>query len=129
MVDRCAKVCYTGISTGRIAVHDFEAILKEAHEKATAASNAHFAQHGESPFNCGFAWVTIAGTEPLARFCRKQENSSFYGSKGYPQGWQFWQPGEFGRQDVSCWRAGADAFARHLGETLGIRASVSSRLD
>ena len=130
----------------------FEKILNEAHAAATAAIRAMFdAGKSEQPFNCGFAWVTIDGTSPMARHCRKMANSETgqskafkseyhhrYGDKGYPRGWQWWGPGdwpssqEMGHpvytQDMDFKAAGARAFQDVLG-TYGYNATVGTRLD
>lgn len=127
---------------------DYEAILTEAQNAATAAIRAKFDKGDtEAGMNCGFAWVTVSGTDALARHCRKvlkdaggfrRENMKRYGDKGEPRGWQWWAPGtwptkeEIGRtvygQDMDFKRAGAQAFADVLAE-YGIRATVSTRLD
>jgi len=107
-------------------------VLKDAHEAATEAMKQWVLDHKELPFNCGFAWVNIDGTTPLARWCRKNESGQdrgYYGSKGYPRGWQFWAPGEYNGQDMDCQRAGAQAFSRVLAHRLGLAATVGSRLD
>lgn len=132
---------------------DFEEILDAAHTAATAAILAHFqAGNREQPFNCGFAWVTIEGTEPLARHCRKMVKSEVgqdqrfsrvyrmkYGDKGEPRGWQWWAPGTWPKpedvgvptiyqQDMDFKAAGCRAFQAVLAEH-GIRATVGTRLD
>lgn len=113
---------------------DYYSILEEAHAAAVDAQIG-LADGGA----CGFAWVTIDGNSPLARYCRKvlkeipeaDQNwrvRRHYGAKGYPNGWQFWQPGNFRGQSIDAHEAGAlafrDALARH-----GIRADLGSRLD
>lgn len=107
---------------------------------AAAHHAAAKAQEGmvENPFafDCGFAWVTLSGNDPFARWCRKQATAPgalpaarrIYGSKGFPSGWQFWCPGPFGGQSVGIHEAGAKAFRDKLGE-FGIRADMGSRLD
>lgn len=125
---------------------DWESIIKAAHDAAKAAVIAEVEREPENPhaFDCGFAWVTIEGVGPLARFARAQvarierehEPGTFpynvgkrvYGDKGYPRGWQWWCPGEFRGQSVRIHRKGAEAFANALAPH-GIRAVVGSRLD
>lgn len=111
---------------------DFKAILLEATGAAVAATI-----NGVDRGACGFAWVTVDGNEPIARFCRKEaakpehqnhSHRALYGSKGYPKGWQWWKPGQFGGQAVDVHEAGARAFRDVLGK-YGIRADVGSRLD
>lgn len=118
---------------------DYEAILTEAHEaarKAVAEARDHY---DEMAGACGFAWVKVDGTDGLARHCRKvlkQRKSEVnahrltttYGDKGYPTGWQFWNPGDHNGQRVDIKEAGARAFMHALARH-GIRADVGSRLD
>lgn len=127
---------------------DFAAILKEAHEAAARAQDGMV--ENPNAFDCGFAWVVIDGSDDLARACRKaikakvKEHTAmgiphpertaetdmrpFWGSKGYPTGWQFWMPGCAPVQAVGIHEAGAKAFALVLGKH-GIRAEWRSRLD
>lgn len=118
---------------------DFEAILTEAF----AAAETAIAAKGPENMNavdCGFAWVNISGTEPLARYCRKQisqateaerrtfEFSRRFGDKGYPSGWQWWKPGSFAGQAIGHHIAGATAFNEVLAKH-NIRGTVGSRYD
>lgn len=117
---------------------DFDTILKAAH----AAAHDAVKDHVEDPnaFDCGFAWVTVSGNEPIARHCRKASKDpinnangglstrQFYGSKSYTVGWQWWTPGGFGGQAISIHEAGARAF-RDVLALHGIRADVGSRYD
>lgn len=116
-------------------------VLEAAHLAASLAVQAEVAARPEdlNALDCGFAWVVVDGTSPLARFCRarlKQETdrtararaSRTLGDKGYPTGWQFWKPGDFPGQSVRVHRVGAEAFAAKLAE-FGISATVGSRLD
>lgn len=117
---------------------DYEAILNEAHN-AAAAAVALMGPEDTNALNCGFAWVKISGTDPLARFCRKTLKAAGseaatplttrrrYGSNGEP-GWQWWKPGGFNGQAVDHHIAGARAFVEVLGR-YGIRADLGSRLD
>jgi hypothetical protein len=120
---------------------DYEAILNEAHAAAAEAIKTVSIYMDENKGACGFAWVMIGGNDPLARYCRKmiKFNSTEpeavrrnldrpYGSKGYPTGWQFWNPGNHNGQRVDIKEAGAKAFAMSLAKH-GIRADWSSRLD
>lgn len=111
----------------------FEDILTQAFAAADEAIAAEIAIRPENPnaLDCGFAWVTIYATQPLARYCIsmvKTETSRRYGSEGQPREWQFWCPGKFSGQSIRILKVGAkafrDALARH-----GIRASVGSRID
>jgi hypothetical protein len=130
------------MSTANTAL--YEAILTEALEAAQAASKAAETRMGADRDACGFAWCRIDGNEPLARFCRaeikrlksdegldrlqKQSLSLRYGDKGYPTGWEFWNPGGSNWQSVGVKEAGARAFRDALAK-YGTSASVGSRLD
>ena len=119
------------MNTQQLTKHEtFTAILAEAY------AAADLAQAGKvedlNAFDCGFAWVTIDGTSPLARWCRQQSNGERnrqYGSKGYPTGWQFWCPGNFNGQSIGIHEAGAKAFQDVLALKYNIRADVGSRYD
>lgn len=112
---------------------NFQAILDEAY--AAAELSAKNTTIDEMRGACGFAWVTIDGVSPLARFCRKQIKDAGgerhadrkYGSKGYPIGWQFWGPGYNG-QNVDIKEDAAKAFRDVLAK-YGYNATVGSRLD
>ena len=118
---------------------DYAIILDAAHKAAETAVAIASIKYDEMGGACGFVWVVISGNEPLARYCRKQlkalpingtrtaERRPF-GDKGYPSGWQFWNPGNHGGQRVDIKEAGAKAFALKLAE-YGIRADWASRLD
>ena len=115
---------------------NYENILNEARTAAAAAVKAAGPENTRA-FNCGFAWVTIDGMSGLARWCRTEKNklggndysrTGHLGSKGYPRGWQFWNPGDFAGQDVSIKEKGAIAFRDVLAKH-GIVGTVGSRLD
>lgn len=111
---------------------NYEQVLAEAHAAAAEA-----VADARDEWACGFAWVLLDGNEPLARFCRAQAKAQpsddytarrYFGGKGYPKGWQFWQPGNFWGQSVAAHEKGSVAF-RDVLATYGIRAEVCSRLD
>jgi hypothetical protein len=110
---------------------NYETVLAEAHK---AASEAVAGQPDQ--YACGFAWVVIDGNDPLARFCRAQrkvqaddwQTRRYFGDKGYPRGWHFWQPGNFPGQSVDVHEKGAAAF-RSVLASYGIRGDVNSRFD
>jgi hypothetical protein len=105
---------------------DFDRIFNEARNAAYAACHT-LPDTGA----CGFAWVKLGGNEPFSRYCRKLEKETGdrkYGSKGYPTGWQWWNPGQYRGQSVDAIEAGARAF-RDVLAAYGISADVGSRLD
>ena len=80
---------------------------------------------------------TVSPTSTLARYCRAQlklqpgddwQTRRYFGDRGYPRGWHFWQPGNFPGQSVDTHLKGATAFRAVLAK-YGIRADVNSRLD
>lgn len=126
---------------------DYAAILNEAHEAATAAIAAKFANGDrEAPYNCGFAWVTISGRTALTKHCKAAIKAAggesraprTFGGEGYPSGWQFWKPGVWPTsdalgftvygQDMDFHQAGAIAFNAVLAKH-GIEGKVGTRLD
>ena len=73
--------------TASVTSHDFERALTDAYNAADDAV-AGMVEDTKS-FNCGFAWVTISGNDPLARHCRKMLKLTpglRYGSKSYSGG-------------------------------------------
>ncbi len=104
-------------------------ILGEAHAAATIAGTA-WEREGNHWFPCGFAWVTTPGTSALVRWCRLNtgHNPVFYGSKGYPKGWQWWCPGQGASQSMEKAERCARAFAAVL-EQHGFEATVNYRAD
>jgi len=112
----------------------FEALIDKAH---TASLEAAVKAEAEATtwFPCGFAWVTVSGTEPLVRHCREaldegdpEATSARYGNKGYPKGWTWWCPGLNTTQRMETFRAAAHAFAAVLEEG-GVTTTVGSRMD
>lgn len=111
---------------------NYEQVLADAHAAAAEAVAGL-----PDKFACGFAWVLVDGNDPFARFCRAQLMAQppedytarqYFGAKGYPKGWQFWQPGKFRGQSVEAHEKGSAAF-RDVLASHGIRADVCSRLD
>jgi hypothetical protein len=119
-----------------------ESMLRMAHAAARIAVKDRLAIYGEGAM-CGFAWCSIEGNEPLARYCRRRAKESvssttgldqeilarrFYGSKGYPKGWRWWNPGDYAGQSIDVKEEGARAFREKMAE-YGIRVDVGSRYD
>lgn len=114
----------------------YNTILAKAHAAADAAILAK-GPEDMNALDCGFAWVVIAGNEPLARHCRKHlagrtdlphAERRRFGSKHWQRGWEFWGPGEFHGQAIGHKLAGATAFNEVLAQH-GIRGTVGSRYD
>lgn len=131
---------------------DFEKILSNAFLAARRATEAEVVREPETSADpCGFAWVYIDGTSPLAHWCRAEikrrtkhharpehvtsdtvrilrEAQAFCGNKNDPRGWKWWKPGKFNGQAIRIHEVGAKAFRDALAEH-GISATVGSRLD
>lgn len=131
---------------------DFEKILTEAFDAARKHMAIELERQPETSRDpCGFAWVTIDGTNPLAHWCRAEtkrrvkartrpehvtsdtmrlirEIELFCGNKGDPKGWKWWKPGRFQGQAIRVHEIGARAFRDALAMH-GISATVGSRLD
>jgi len=99
---------------------EYETIIASATAAAIEACEAEGPENMNA-LDCGFAWVTISGKEPLARHCRKRAAAlghvrHNYGSKGYPAGWHWRNPGKFMGQAIGHKLAGARAFQKVLAE-------------
>jgi len=102
-----------------------DAGLLVASMKAHSATNEYIKDHGEHPFNCGFAWVVVKGVRGKKADLLKQHGFK----KRYDgPGLSFWNPSESYTQDMSAKMAGAEAYAKELRE-MGISAEAYCRLD
>lgn len=109
----------------------FEDVLDEAHAAAKKVVSTMPLEDGNA-FDCGFAWVSIFGSDGLARSCRaavkKGGDVGRYGRKMEGLGHTWWKPGGFSGQAIGHHEAGAKAFRDVLAKH-GIRATVGSRYD
>lgn len=82
---------------------------------------------GEDKFACGFAWTRIAvkGSTKLGKMLKAHGFEKPYGGTGM----EYWMPGRINVQNVDCNKTGAEAFAKHLKEKLGVDCYADSRLD
>jgi hypothetical protein len=104
-------------------------VLVIAQQLADLATSKYLAAHPNHWFPCGFAWVRVPGNSPIARFLRDQ--SDFAGlstHKGYPKGFDIWNPSGNPTQCLDAKLAGAEAFAEAL-RLAGFEAEVGSRWD
>lgn len=107
---------------------DLWAKAKAAAQAAAVAQNERLGGENHRGFDCGFAWVTMPGNIPFARWAKKQGISS----KGYPTGQSIWYSKlhSVPTQSVSVHEAAAvaarDVLAHGLEERL---ISIGSRLD
>ncbi len=116
---------------------EFERILSMAHDAAKSAQAGMVEGTG---LDCGFAWVTLGGNEPLSRYCREKATAlgkqstratyaleQRYGSR-MMDGWTWWKPGSYAGQSIGIHEAGARAFRDMLAQ-FGISATMGSRFD
>lgn len=93
--------------------------------EAEYVSNEYLREHGEHPFNCGFAWVVVKGARG-----KKAELLKNYGfKKRYDgPGLSLWNPSDSMTQDMDVKMAGARVFAEEL-RACGLDAEAYCRLD
>lgn len=103
---------------------DYIAILDQALAAAELAVKLIEHEEGTRGLDCGFAWIAFSGTEPFGRAVRSHPRVS----KGYPTGYQVWDPGRHGGQSIHIKEAGAQAARAYLAEH-GISVTVGSRYD
>ena len=101
---------------------------RTAANAAAVEQNAKLDAESSRGFDCGFAWVTMPGNIPFARWCKKQGISS----KGYPTGQQIWYsklhsvPTQSVSVHEAAARAARDVLAHGLQTSM---ISMGSRLD
>lgn len=103
---------------------DYIAIHREAIEAARAAVAQVAHEEGTRGFDCGFAWVNFSGRDPFGRAVKSQPGVS----RGYPTGYQVWNPGDHNGQSIHIIRAGAEAYNEVL-KNHNIVGTVGSRYD
>lgn len=110
---------------------DFAEIWRKA--KAAAAAAAHeqnekLGPEGYRGLDCGFAWISMPGNIPFARWAKKEGIAS----KAYPSGYQIWysRVHDLPTQSVSVHEAACQAARNVLQQELGTSSiSTGSRLD
>ncbi len=102
-------------------------LLESAFQHAEAATDAYLKQHPDDWFPCGFAWVRLPGRSPLVRLL-KERFGDRAGHKGYPKGWEVWNPSGHPTQCMEAKLAGARAFAYVL-RNHGFECYADSRMD
>jgi hypothetical protein len=96
-----------------------------AFAKASDASEQYLVNVGESPINCGFAWVTVKNVRGKKLDLLKEFGftRSYVGS-----GFTLWNPSQCNTQDMSAKYEGARVFAEYL-QDFGINAQAEQRFD
>lgn len=97
-------------------------------QSAAVVANNRLPPESQRGFDCGFAWVTLPGNTPFARWLKRQGIAS----KSYPRGLQIWYSKlhNLPTQSVSVHRAAAEAACDVLSH--GLQTSTigtGSRLD
>ena len=96
-----------------------------AQRKASRTTEIYIMDHGENPFGCGFAWVSVKGV----RGAKAELLKEFGFSKSYVgPGLRLHNPSQSTTQDMDAKYAGAVAYAKALQE-MGINAVAQCRLD
>lgn len=116
-----------------------ETMLKAAHASATEAAKLAAQDHldkyygGQDAGACGFAWVTFypknKGNTKLGKLERKLIESIGFRKDYTGKSWQLWNPADARCQNVDAKYAGAEAYAKILGATAGVKVSPADRLD
>lgn len=110
---------------------EFAALWERAKAAAQAAAekqNTHLGVEGSRGFDCGFAWVSLPGNTPFARWAKAQGIAS----KAYPSGLQIWYSKlhSVNTQSISVHEAAARAARDVLSHGLQTSTiSMGSRLD
>ena len=107
-----------------------EKTYRLAHNNATEAAKRAVEACGPEntmALNCGFGWVVIRpATHPFVRWLK----ANSVGHKHWKSGWEIWNPGEFGGQQIDHKYAGAKAYAEVIEKLVpGINIFADSRLD
>ena len=99
----------------------------EAAMAARTAAKEFFQKHGDRDA-CGFAWVNVYGVRSNSRLGKTLQSFGF--RKDYTGSLQLWNPSGAASQSISILEAGAEAYAKVLGEKLGLdRVYAGSRMD
>lgn len=105
------------------------AAIDGAFAAAEKTATEFFRNHGDQWGACGFAWVVIKpGTSKLARILK----SKYGANRHYAGGVSVWAPGAGMTQNMNLKEDAADAFAKHLRDTLNLtydQCYMSSRMD
>lgn len=102
-------------------------IIEKAFTAARLATDDYLKKYPDQWFPCGFAWVRLDGRSPLIKVL-KENFSNKSGHKGYPKGWEIWNPSDSGTQCMDAKMAGAEAFAKVLNEA-GYDCYADCRMD
>ena len=105
-----------------------EGILNEAFAAAEKATDDYLKKYPDNWFPCGFAWVRFEGRSPVVKVLKERFNGAQAGHKGYPKGWDLWNPSGNSTQCMDAKMAGARAFADRM-ELAGYKCYADGRMD
>jgi len=105
-------------------VKNVEDALNEAFTAARKACDEYLAKYPNNWFPCGFAWVRFPGRSPAVKALKAMKE----GSKGYPKGYDVWDPAHSSTQCMEAKSAGAQAFARVMN-SYGYECYADCRMD
>lgn len=101
--------------------------LHSAFRAAELATNEYLTKYPDNWFPCGFAWVRFPGRSPVIKVL-KEDFVGRSGHKGYPKGWDVWNPSGNSTQCMEAKVAGAQAFAEVMTK-LGYECYSDCRMD
>lgn len=107
---------------------DIWQLARAAAQRAADKQNAKLPPENARGLDCGFAWVSMPGNIPFARWCKAKGISS----KGYPSGQQIWYSKLYDArtQSVSVHEAATCAARDVIAHCLqSSQISMGSRLD
>jgi hypothetical protein len=102
-------------------------LLEKAFDAARKATDEHYAKNPNQWFPCGFAWVRFPGKSPVVTVL-KEVYGDRGGHKGYPKGWDVWNPSADHGQWMDAKVAGANAFAKVMNDA-GYECYADCRMD
>ena len=103
-------------------------ILRVAFAEARETTQAYLDKHPDSWYPCGFAWVRLEGRSPVVSVLKESFDENSRGHKGYPKGWEIWNPSGHGTQCMDAKMAGARVFAERLTNA-GYKCYADCRMD
>jgi hypothetical protein len=98
--------------------------LDKAFAAAKKACDDYLTKYPDNWFPCGFAWVKFPGRSPAVKALKEMK----VGSKGYPKGYDVWDPARSSTQCMEAKYSGAKAFANVMNDA-GYECHADCRMD
>ena len=106
---------------------NYEVIFALAFAAARKATEDYLKKYPGQWYPCGFAWVHFKnGNSKDVRAFKKLHKDA--GHKGYPSGWDVWNPSDNPTQWLDAKLAGCEAFVQ-VCASYGIECNADSRWD